>query len=241
MRFETMKDDMTFEQVRRDMLLHSIYLVVAPVMLLFAMLACGTAVMDSAFYVCPTAVPPTAGPQPTYLPGTPVPLPTPLPPPPTLYRIEPPQDFYVGDAVFVGQPGAALRLRFRLQNIQTLPAPPLAGSPRNLYVWSLEIRNLGSADYETVPVALMVITRLATASGEVTGTWNTSEAAMTAAGFTNENYDALTPSSTRVYRLAAYAPAGSVRQFAYLLDGSGGNRITWVNTTNPYCSGDVAG
>jgi hypothetical protein len=43
-----------------------------------------------------------------------------------------------------------------------------------------------------------------------------------------------------VYRLAAYIPAGSVNQFAYLLDGEGGNRITWVNAANPYCSGDVA-
>lgn len=236
-----MHDELTFFQARWTMLLRSIYLLVAPVMLVFAALACGTVVTDSALYVCPTPVPPTAAPPPTTLPGTLVPLPTPLPPPPTPYRIVPPQDFYVGDAVFVGQPGAALRLRFRLENVQTLPAPPLAGSPRSLYVWSLEIRNLGSVDYETVPVALMIITRLATASGEVSGTWNTSDVAMTAAGITNENYDALTPGSTRVYRLAAYAPAGTVRQFAYLLDGSGTNRITWVNATNPYCSGDVAG
>jgi hypothetical protein len=240
MRFEVMSDEMTLAQVRRAMLLRSIYLLVAPVMLVFAALACGTVVTNTAFYVCPTRVPPTAGAQPTYLPGTPIPPPTSIPPPPTPYRIEPPQDFYVGDAVFVGQPGAALRLRFRLQNIQTLPAPPSGGAARNLYVWSLEIRNLGSANYETVPVALMVITRLSTANGDLTGTWRTSEAAMTAAGITNENYDPLTPGTTRVYRLAAYAPAGGVRQFAYLLDGDGGNQITWVNASNPSCSGDVS-
>lgn len=95
-------------------------------------------------------------------------------------------------------------------------------------------------DYETVPVALMVISRINTANGDVSGTWNTSKAAMQAAGIINENYDALTPGSTRVYRLAAYAPAGSVRQFAYLLDGDGGNRITWVNASNPSCSGNVS-
>lgn len=235
-----MRNELRFEQVQREMLLRSIYLLFVPVMLLFAALACGTVVTDSAFYVCPTRIPPTAGPQPTYLPGTPIPLPTPIPPPPTPYRIEPPQDFYVGDAVFVGQEGAALRLRFRLQNVQTLPAPPLAGNPRSLYVWSLEIRNLGSANYETIPLALMVITRLSTANGDVTGTWRTSEAAMEAAGITGENYDPLPPGSTRVYLLAAFAPAGSVRQFAYLLDGDGSNRITWVNASNPYCSGDIA-
>ncbi|MCK6579765.1 MAG: hypothetical protein L6Q98_16860 [Anaerolineae bacterium] len=220
---------LNFERVQRSMLLRSIYLLVAPVMMLFAALACGTLVTDTASYTCPTAVPQATA---TTLAGTPMPT---LPPPPTPYSISPPQDFYVGDAVFVGQSGAPLRLRFRLQNVQS----QLAGSG-NLVTWRLEIRNLGSATYETIPVALMVITRINTASGEQTGTWRTSEAAMAAAGFTNENYEPLPPGSTRVYRLAAYIPAGSVRQFTYLLDGEGGNRVTWVNDANPYCSGDVA-
>lgn len=224
-----MKNELSLAQVERSMLLRSIYLLVAPVMLLFAALACGTLVTDTASYTCPTAVPQATA---TTLAGTPMPT---LSPPPTPYTIAPPQDFYVGDAVFVGQPGAPLRLRFRLQNVQSQPAGSL-----NLVTWRLEIRNLGSATYETIPVALMVITRINTANGEQTGTWRTSEAAMQAAGFTSENYDPLAPGSTRTYRLAAYIPAGTVRQFAYLLDGDGGNRITWVNTANPYCSGDVA-
>ena len=78
-----MRNELRFEQVQREMLLRSIYLLFVPVMLMFAALACGTVVTDSAFYVCPTRIPPTAGPQPTYLPGTPIPLPTPIPPPPT--------------------------------------------------------------------------------------------------------------------------------------------------------------
>lgn len=220
---------LNFERVRREMLLRSIYLLVAPVMLLFAALACGTLVTDTASYTCPTAVPQATA---TTLAGTPQPT---LPPPPTPYTIAPPQDFYVGDAVFVGQQGAPLRLRFRLQNVQSQPAGSL-----NRVTWRLEIRNLGSTNYETIPVALMVITRINTANGEQSGTWRTSEAAMQAAGFTNENYEPLAPGSTRTYRLAAYIPAGSVDQFAYLLDGDGGNRITWVSTANPYCSGDVA-
>ena len=230
-----MNHEMPLAQVQRSMLLRSIYLLVTPIMLVFAALACGTLVTDTASYTCPTGVPQATA---TTLAGTPQPT---LPPPPTPYTITPPQDFYVGDAVFVGQPGAPLRLRFRLQNIQTQPAPPLGGSPRTLVTWRLEILNLGSATYETIPVALMVITRINTASGEQTGTWRTSEAAMDAAGFTNENYDPLPPGSTRLYRLAAYMPSGTVRQFAYMLDGDGGNHITWVNATNPYCSGDVAG
>lgn len=223
-----MKDELSLVQVQRSILLRSIYLLVAPIMLLFAVLACGTVVTDLASYTCPTSVPQATA---TTLAGTPIPT---LPPPPTPYTISPPQDFYVGDAVFVGQSGAPLRLRFRLQNVQSQPA----GS-RNLVTWRLEIRNLGSTTYETIPVALMVITRINTASGEQTGTWQTSEVAMAAAGFANENYDPLTSGSTRVYRLAAYIPVGSVNQFAYLLDGEGGNRITWVNAANPYCSGDV--
>jgi len=224
-----MNDAMSLAQVQRSMLLRSIYLLVAPVMLLFAALACGTLVTDTASYTCPTAVPQATA---TTLAGTPMPT---LPPPPTPYSIAPPQDFYVGDAVLVGQSGAPLRLRFRLQNIQV----QAAGS-QSLVMWRLEIRNLGSVSYETIPVALMVITSITTASGEQTGTWRTSDAAMAAAGFTSENYDPLAPGSTRTYRLAAYTPAGSVNQFAYLLDGEGGNRITWVNAANPYCSGDVA-
>jgi hypothetical protein len=224
-----MKNELSLAQVQRSMLLRPIYLLVAPVMLLFAALACGTLVTDTASYTCPTAVPQATA---TTLAGTPMPT---LPPPPTPYTIAPPQDFYVGDAVFVGQPGAPLRLRFRLQNVQNQPA-----GTRNLVTWRLEIRNLGSATYETIPVALMVITRINTANGEQPGTWRTSEAAMQAAGFTNENYDPLAPGSTRTYRLAAFIPAGTVRQFAYLLDGDGGNRITWAKQVNPYCSGDVA-
>mgnify|MGYP001481589706 CR=1 FL=1 len=223
-----MKNELSLAQVQRSMLLRSIYLLVAPVMLLFAALACGTLVTDTASYTCPTAVPQATAPT---LAGTPRPT---LPPPPPPYPTPPPQDFYVGDAVFGGQPGAPLRLRFRLQNVQSQPA----GS-RNLVTWRLEIRNLGSATYETIPIALMVITRINTANGEQTGTWQTSEVAMEVAGFTSENYDPLTPGSTRTYRLAAYIPAGSVNQFAYLLDGEGGNRIPGVNTANPYCSGDV--
>jgi hypothetical protein len=229
MRLTEMNNEFSLAQIQRSMLLRSIYLLVAPVMLFFAALACGTIVTDLASYTCPTAVPQATA---TTLAGTPMPT---LPPPPTPYSITPPQDFYVGDAVFVGQQGAPLRLRFRLQNIQV----QAAGS-QNLVTWRLEIRNLGSTSYETIPVALMLITRINTASGEQIGTWRTSEAALAAAGFTSENYDPLPPGSTRVYRLAAYIPAGSVDQFTYLLDEEGGNRITWINAANPYCSGDVA-
>lgn len=202
---------------------------IALLTLIFAALACGTVVTEQAHYTCPTPLPqPTA----TVLFGTP------LPPPviaPTPYTIAPPQDFYVGDAVFVGQAGAPLRLRFRLQNVQTQPF-----GADVLVTWQLEIRNLGTTPYEAVPPALMLITRIATANGDQSGTWRTSEAAMNAAGFTDENYGPLSSGTMRVYQLAATIPTGDVSQFTYLLDGDGGNRITWTNQLNPFCFGDVA-
>ena len=206
---------------------------------LASVLACGTAVTQTAYYVCPTAIPTVAAPQPTSLPSTLLPPPTLIPLLPTPYVITPPQNFYVSDAVFVGTPGAPLRLRFRLLNIQSQPAPPISGEPRNLYMWQLEISNLGTVDYETIPIALMAISRIETGNGQLTGTWHTSEVAMREAGYVSENYDALQPGSSRVYRLAAYAPAGTLLQLTYSLDG-GANRITWANAANPYCTGDIA-
>lgn len=225
-----MKQDSILECVRCGILQRSNGMWIMPVMLLLTTLACGTVVSGTAYYICPTPTPRAAS---TALPGAPLPT---LAPPPTPYSITAPQDFYTGDAVFVGQPGAALRLRFRLLNVRVQPA-----DTQNLVTWWLEIRNSGTTSYETVPPVLMLITRITTASGRQTGIWRTSEAAMLAAGFGYQNYDPVIPGSTRIYWLAAYIPIGSASQFTYLLDGDGGNRITWTNQTNPYCSGNIAG
>lgn len=205
-----------------------------------AILACGTVVTDTPYYTCPTPIPATAAPHPTVLPGTPLPFPTLIPLLPTPYSITPPQDFYTGDTVFVGLPGALLRLRFRLNEVISESAQPLNGEPRSLYTWALTITNLGEMDYETVPVVLMSISRVETSAGLLEGAWTPTESAMQAAGFTQENYTPLTAGATRTYHFAAYAPAGTVHQFRYLLDGAGDNRITWVNAPNPFCSGDSA-
>lgn len=209
----------------------------APAMLFLAMLACGTPISEIPVYACPTPTPmPTASPTPY---GTPLPLDwiEPLPTVhPTPYIITPPQDFYVGDVIYTGNQGAARRLRFRLQNVQVQTLPN-----RNLVTWQLEIRNLGTEIYETIPTALMMVTRIFTIDGdEVIGTWRTSETAMRVAGFNGENYDPLHAGDTRIYRLAAYTPPGIINRLTYLLDVEGTNRITWINSSNPYCSGDVA-
>jgi hypothetical protein len=224
-----MNDEKRLAQLQSSMLLRSVYLLVIPIMLIFAALACGTAVTDIPTYTCPT---PVLEPTSTTQAGTSSPT---LVPRPTPYTIHSPQDFYVGDAVLVGQRGAALYLRFRLQNVHAHLAPSLNGMPRNLYTWELEISNEGSAVYETIPPALMGITRISTVNGEQSGMWESTEAAMDGAGFKDENYDPLLPNTTRRYRLAAYGPAGRIEQFAYVLDGQS-NRMTWVNALNPYCS-----
>ncbi len=208
----------------------------APITLFLMALACGTPISDVPVYACPTPTPmATASPTPY---GTPLPpgwtppLPTAYPTP---YIITPPQDFYVGDAIFTGNAGASQRLRFRLQNVQIQEM-----ANRNLVTWQLEIANLGTEVYETIPTALMLITRIFSVEGDEIGTWRTSESAMKAAGFTDENYDPLHSGMTRVYRLAAYTPPGTIAQFTYLLDLDGTNQITWRNGNNPFCSGDIA-
>jgi len=211
----------------------AIYLLVSPVFMMFAALACGTVVNEMAYYACPTAAATITG---TQIPG----IPTPMPSITTPYILQAPAAFYKDDAVFVGQPGAALRLRFRLMDVETQPASPPGGQPRILQSWSLEIKNLGSIPYETVPPALMVILSIDTTNGIVEGTWPTSEMAMQAVGIVDQSYDPVQPGETRVFGLAAYTLPGTVDQLAYLLDGAGNNQITWRNAVNPYCSGDVA-
>ena len=121
-----------------------------PIALFLLALACsGTTaamqILDQPVYVCPTAAPVIPTPFPTFppIPGLPtwVPLPTPIPPPsPTPYVIRPPQDFYVGDAVFTGAFRSSVNARFRLLNVRTLPASAaIDGTPRRIAVWDLEV------------------------------------------------------------------------------------------------------
>lgn len=211
---------------------------ILPVIALLVALACGTAITDTAYYTCPTAIPPPTEPPPVVLPSAPITIPT-LPPfptaVPTVYSISAPDDFHTGDAVFVGPSGAPDRLRFRLYGVEKIN-----DGSQTLVSWWLEIANLGGLVYETVPPALMIITRIDEGYDVQDGIWRTSEAAMQAAGITDADYSPLAPGETRYYRLAAHIPPGEVIQFAYLLDGDGGNRITWANASNPYCAGDVA-
>ena len=203
----------------------SMYLLVAPLMLVLAIMACGTAVSELAHYTCPTSVPPTA---PVYLPGTAI-TPATVAPTPTPFEITSPAAFYKEDDVFVGSIGMLVYLRLRLLDVEVVMV-----EGRQLVTWTLEVSNLGTADFDTIPPMQMVISQL---SGQ-TGTWRTSEQAMDAASFTDESYDTLSPNTTRTYRLAAFTPVAEVEQFTFILSESPRNVITWHNHPNPFCGGD---
>jgi hypothetical protein len=198
-------------------------------MLTFAALACGgTSLNETPHTICPTAVPPTV------LPGTPAPI------PPTPVIITAPQDFYIGDAVTVGAEGAALRVQFRLMNVQSYAAAPDdEGNPRRVYAWQLMVSNLGGEAYAVFPAFQMYASAIATSGGEVVGVWGASKAAADEAELIIDNdLYTLLPGEVRVFRLAAYGPAGSVRRFTFTLDPNvteGSDVITWLNEANPYC------
>lgn len=215
----------------RVILYRSIYLLFMPVFMLMAILACaGTALLETPLYTCPTNVPlPTA----TTLLGTP--LPTNVPPA-TPYIIVPPQDFYVGDAVFIGGQLSPLRVRLRLQNVQITPQ---AGN-QQVVAWQLGVSNVGQEDYEVFPSVQLFINQV----NGVTGTWGSTQDAGDLVGITvDSNLYQLGAGQTAVYQLAALTPAGDDIRFSFQLDPEQGTNspvMTWANATNPYCSGDVA-
>ena len=223
---------------------HPFYVMIAPIMMLMAIIACaGTPLAGSPIYTCPTAIPATA--LPTVLPGTATPIPLPTLVPPTPYVIMPPQDFYLGDAVFVGTSSSENGVRFRLQSASSYPASPdTDGTAQRIYTWQLEVKNIGTADYEIFPSTQMFLSEISAASGNLSGTWfATREAAEEA----NVPFDAdvytLNSGQTRSFRFAAYAPAGQAKRFTLQLDPtvtSGSGTINWANQNNPYCSGNIS-
>jgi len=234
-----MNETQSLEQTQRTMLLRSIYVLAAPVFMFFAILACaGTPLAGAPAYTCPTPVlPPTS----TVLAGTPQPTPRPQPTP---YVILPPADFFVGDAVFIGTSQDENGVRFRLQSVGSQPASPDGnGDPRNVYTWQLEVKNIGTADYEVFPSAQMFLNEISTAYGDQTGVWPATREAADEAGapFDDDAYR-LDSGETRVFRFAAYGPAGQASRFTFQLDptvSDGSGVVTWTNQSNPTCAGDI--
>ena len=209
-------------------------------------------------YVCATNTPYPGGiyTTPGYsLPGaTSTPRPTTTPyPTPTAFVIRPPQEFYVGDAIYTGGFVSGIDIRLRLLNISTLPASPApTGSPRSIVRWDIEIKNVGAVPYDVFPAWQMYIASVTTPTGDVEGIWGASEDAVAEAGL-SAPLEAVTlaPGETRTFTLAAYIPAGTSHRFAYALDPTsrptpetpgvpGTNVMVWTNTTNTTCTGDLA-
>ncbi len=235
-----MNDNPSLKDVQRRMLLRSIYVLVTPIFMIFAILACaGTALIGSPAYNCPTSMPQATA---TVLAGTAIPT---LAPPPTPYIIVPPADFYVGDAIFVGSSSSEHGVRFRLQNIMSYPASPDAdGTARNITTWQLEVKNIGTGDYEIFPTAQMFLSEINTAYGTVNGVWPATREAADEAGVPlDEDAYTLNSGEVRVFRLAAYAPIGQAARFTFQLDptvSEGSAVMNWTNQTNPYCAGDIS-
>lgn len=225
--------------VQRKMFLRSIYVLVIPIFMIFAILACvGTALTGSPAYTCPTSIPPATS---TVLAGTAIPTPV---SPPTPYVILSPSDFYVGDAIFVGSSSSEHGVRFRLQNVMSYPASPdTHGDAQNITIWQLQVKNIGTADYEIFPTAQMFLSVINTAYGTVNGVWPaTREAADEAGSPFDADVYTLTSGEVRVFRLVAFGPAGQVERFTFQLDptvSEGSAVMNWMNQTNPYCAGDI--
>lgn len=215
----------------RVILYRSIYLLFMPVFMFMAILACaGTALLDTPRYTCPTNLPlPTA----TTLLGTSPPTNVPLSTP---YIIMPPQDFYVRDAVFIGEQLSPLRVRLRLQNVQITSQ---AGNEQ-VVAWQLEIANVGQEDYEIFPSVQMFISEV----NGVTGTWGSTQEGGDLVGITvDSDLYQLNAGQTDVYQLAALTPTGNDIRFSFQLDPAQGTNspvMKWINQMNPHCNGDIA-
>lgn len=215
----------------RVILYRSIYLLFMPVFMFMAILACaGTALLGTPLYTCPTDVPlPTA----TTLLGTPLPTNA---PPSTPYIIMPPQDFYVGDVVFIGEQLSPLRVRLRLQNVQLTSQ---AGNEQ-VVAWQLEVANVGQEDYEIFPSVQLFISDVNGANG----VWGSTQDAGDLVGVAvDSDLYQLNAGQTDVYQLAALIPTGNDIRFSFQLDpelGTDSPVMTWINQMNPHCNGDIA-
>jgi len=192
-----------------------------------AVLACvGTPLLDMPSVTCPTPL------QPTVLPGTPAPI------PPTAVVIT--DDFYIGDSVIVGNTSSPLQVQFRLLDVNTNPTTSdVFGNPRQIVSWRLRVKNIGTQNYEIFPALQMFVSEVDTAYGTQTGTWGASQIAGDLIGQTADNdIYTLIPDQTRAFRLVAFAPAGTVQRFTFVLNPTmtdSNGRIAWQNQQNPYC------
>jgi hypothetical protein len=209
-------------------------------------------------YVCATNTPYPGGvyTTPGYsLPGvTSTPRHTTTPyPTPTPFVMRPPQEFFVGDALYTGGFTSPVNARLRLLNVVTLTASPTpGGSPRSVVRWEIEIKNVGTTLYEVFPAWQMYVSMVTTPGGDLDGIWGASRDAVAEAGLSSPlEAVTLAPGETKTFTLAAYIPAGTPRRFTYALDPTarptpatpglpGTNLVVWTNAANTICAGDLS-
>ncbi len=195
----------------------------------------------------------TSAPNPTpcCLPGpifpTPVPTYTPYPSPTAYVRVN---DYFLGDPVYAVT--STLRIRFRVTDITSQPTTPdTDGEPRNVYVWHLEVKNIGTVEYNFFPAAHMYVSEITLPDGAIRGgVWGPSLEAAQAANVT-PNYDpaVLQGGEQQTFTLAAFGPAGAVNRLSYALDltgrGTGPTQVpgrqivNWLNQVNTVCKGEI--
>jgi hypothetical protein len=202
------------------------------------------------YAIYPIPYPPPGG-APGSITPTPRPTYTPWPTPTPYVRTN---DYFVGDAIYTPEQPSGLRLRFRVTDIWRTDAvePDDDGQPQSIFVWELAVKNVGRVEYDLFPAGQMYVSTVTLPSGaEVDGVWGASIAAAKDAGFTPQ-YDMtdLQPGETKTFTLAAFAPRGTARRIAYVLDVTargegiptivpGQNIVSWINETNTICAGEI--
>lgn len=208
-------------------------------------------------FVCATNTPYAGGiyTTPGYsIPGaTSTPRPTTTPyPTPTPFVMRPPDEFFVGDAIYTGGFFSPISARLRLLSFQTMTASPAFGNPRSIVVWQVEVKNMGATNYDVFPAYQMYVSTVTTSSGDVDGLWGANTDAVSEAGLSVVlDTVTLVPGQTQTFTLAAYIPAGMPKRFTWTLDPTtrptpatpgvpGSNLLVWMNAINTICAGDLA-
>lgn len=203
------------------------------------------------YAIYPNPLIPPPGGAPGSITPTPRPTYTPWPTPTQYVRTN---DYFVGDAIYTSEQPSGLRLRFRVTDIRGMSAaePDEEGQPRSIYLWTAEIKNVGSVEYDVFPAAQMYVSTITLSGGsDLDGVWGASLAAAEEAGLT-PNYEAtdIQPDETKTFTLAAYGPRGTAHRISYALDTSardglnptvvpGRNIVSWINEINTICTGDI--
>ncbi|MBI5957304.1 MAG: hypothetical protein HY866_01120 [Chloroflexi bacterium] len=203
------------------------------------------------YYVYPNPLIPPPGGAPGSITPTPRPTYTPWPTPTHYVRTN---DYFVGDAIYTSAQPTGLRLRFRVIEIRDQPAAELdvEGQLQSIYLWTVEIKNVGSVEYDVFPAAQMYVSTITLSGGsDLDGVWGASLAAAEEAGLM-PNYEAtdIQPGMTKTFTLAAYGSRGTAHRISYALDTSardglnptivpGRNIVSWINEVNTVCVGEI--